>query len=171
MLTKYNKFINENYDDFNVVFNNIKTYIGFVLKSKIKIDEYVTNTHIAEIFKEVLQSCEKENMYPEIYHNVKRFAADYVVPERRHLYDYINGEYFPKETDRISFLDNIDDYFNLQRLKNDGQNEIIRTYQKLRERDDIIRNNMKLIDTRIPDEYNMLHKIKKNLKSDKIKIK
>jgi hypothetical protein len=131
----------------------------------------VPNTHIAATFKEVLQACEKENMYPNIYHNIRKHSVDYVSPEKQHLYDYIDGYYFPKETYRISFLDYIDDYFNLKRLKTDGVNEIHRTYQKLREKDDIIRNNLKLIDTRIPYEYNMEHKIKKNLISDKIKIK
>lgn len=159
--------MNENYD----YFKTIKTYIDFLLKSKIKIDKYVPNIHIAEIFKEVLQACEKENMYPDIYHNVKRSAADYVILERRHLFNYIEGQYFPKETDRISFLDNIDDYFNLSRLKQNGIDEINKTYQKLRERDDEIRNNLKLIDLKIPDKYNMTHKIKKDLISDKIKIK
>lgn len=169
MITKFKIYENFN---FNGVYNIIKSYINFALKSKTQINEYVPNTHIAEMFKEVLQACEKESMYPEIYHNVKRNnAADYVVPERQHLYDYIDGRYFPKETDRISFIDYIDDYFNLERLKNDGVSEINKTYQKLRERNDIIRNNLKLIDTRIPHEYNMQHKIKKDLKSDKIKIK
>lgn len=165
------KFISENYDDFDNIFKIIKAYIDFTLKSKIQIGEYVPNTHIAEIFKEVLQACEKESMYPQVYHNVKRNPVDYVIPERRHLYDYIDGQYFPNETDRISFLDNIDDYFNTSRLKQDGIIEIKKTYQKLREHKDIIRNNLILIDIQIPIEYNMLHKIKKDLKADKIKIK
>lgn len=152
------------------VFKTIKIYIDFTLKSKALINEYVPNIHIAETFKEVLQACEKESMYPEIYHNVKRYSADYVKPENSYLYSFINGKYYPKESDRISFLDIIDNYFDLSLLKNNGIDEIERVYQKLRERDDIIRNSLKLIDTRIPYEYNMQHKIKKDLKSDKIKL-
>jgi len=145
-VNNFNQFINENYGDFNNVFNTIKTYIDFTLKTEEQINEYVPNTHIAEVFKEVLQACEKENMYPEIYHN----AIGNI---------------------RISFLDILDDYLNLDILNKDGLNEIHRTYQKLREKYDTIRNNLKLIDTRIPDEYNMTHKIKKDLKTDKIIIK
>ena len=68
---KFVDFIHENYDDFDIVFNNIKKYIDFTLKCQTQINDYVPNRHIAEIFKEVLQACEKESMYPEIYHNVK----------------------------------------------------------------------------------------------------
>lgn len=60
---------------------------------------------------------------------------------------------------------------NLDRLNNDGVDEIHKTYQKLREKKDIIRNYLMLIDTRIPYEYNMKHKNNNDLKSDKIKIK
>jgi len=66
----FNQFINENYGDFNTIYKTIKTYIDFILKLETRINEYVPNTHIAEVFKEVLQACEKENMYPEIYHNI-----------------------------------------------------------------------------------------------------
>ena len=67
-------------------------------------------------------------------------------------------------------LDYIDDYFNLERLKSNGVEEIHNTYQKLRDKKDIIRNNLMLIDTRIPHEYNMKHKQNNDLKSDKIRI-
>jgi len=150
----FNQFINENCADFNSVFKTIKTYIDFTLNSKTQINEYVPNTHIAETFKEVLQACEKESMYPEIYHNL---------PYEE--YEHKEGTY------SISFLDKINDYFNLEILNQNGIDEIHRAYQKLREKHDYIRQALKLIDTRIPIEYNMQHKIKNDLKSDKIKIK
>ncbi len=165
----FNQFINENYGDFNSIYNIIKTYIDFTLNTKTQINEYVPNTHIAEVFKEVLQACEKENMYPEIYHNITTGGYDSVGDKSN--FDYINGFYYNKEKMKISFIDYIDDYFNLERLKKDGIQEIHNTYQKLRDKKDKIRNNLKLIDTRIPHEYNMTHKIKKDLKADKIIIK
>lgn len=160
--------LKENYGDFNSIFNIIKSYIDFTLNSDIQINEYIPNTHIAETFKEVLQACEKENMYPEIYHNITVGGYDSVVDKSK--FDYIKGKYYNKEKMKISFIDYIDEYFNLERLNNDGVSEINRTYQKLRETKDIIRNNLMLIDTRIPHEYNMKHKQNNDLKSDKIKI-
>ena len=143
----FNQFINENYSNFDDVFNTIKIYIDFTLGSDKKINEYVPNTHIAEVFKEVLNACEKESMYPEVYHNLQ-----------------------DKDVKRISFLDKIDEYFNLELLEKNGEEEVHRVYQKLREKHDYIRNMLKLIDIRIPDEYNMRHKVKNDLKSDKIII-
>jgi len=164
----FNQFINENYGDFNSIFKTIKTYIDFTLNSDVQINEYVPNKHIAERFKEVLQACEKENMYPEIYHNITIGGYDSVGDKSK--FDYIDGFYYNKEKMKISFIDYIDDYFNLERLKNKGIEEIHNTYQKLRDKKDIIRNNLMLIDTRIPHEYNMKHKQNNDLKSDKIRI-
>ena len=136
---------------FNNIFKTIKTYIEYTLNSNVRINEYVTNYHIAEIFKNVLQACEKENLYPEIYHNLQ--------------YDGNNDDVYS-----ISFLDKIDDYFNIDLLNENGIHEIHRVYQKLRETNDYIRQSLILIDIKIPYEYNMKHKLLKNLKSDKIKI-
>ena len=164
----FDQFVNEKYSDFNNIFNTIKNYIDFTLKSEIQINKYVQNTHIAKVFLEVLQACEKESMYPEIYHNITTGGYDSVVDKSN--FDYINGKYYNKEKMRISFIDYIDDYFNLERLKNNGVGEINKTYDKLNNYKDIIRNNLILIDTRIQEQYNMKHKINKDLKSDKIKI-
>jgi len=165
----FNQFINEKYGDFNSIYNIIKTYIDFTLNTESQINEYVPNTHIAKVFKEVLEGCEKENMYPEIYHNITIGGYDSV--EDKSKFDFIGGKYYKKEKMRISFIDHIDEYFNLDRLTKYGTDEIHKTYQKLRDKYDIIRNNLKLIDTRIPNDYNMMHKIKKDLKTDKIIIK
>lgn len=91
----FNQFINENYGDFNNIFKTIKTYIDFTLNSDVQINEYVPNTHIAKRFKEVLQACEKENMYPEIYHNITVGGYDSVGDKSK--FDYIDGFYYNKE--------------------------------------------------------------------------
>lgn len=169
MINNFEQFVNENYGDFNNIYKTIKTYIDFILKLETQINEYVPNTHIAEVFKEVLQACEKESMYPKIYHNI--FSDGYDSVGDKSKFDYINGKYYNKERMKISFIDIIDDYFNLDRLNNDGIDEIHRTYQKLRDKYDIIRNNLKLINYKIPHEYNTQHKHNKDLKSDKIRIK
>lgn len=157
-------------EKFEQVFAVVKKYISLTLKTKRQINEYVPNSHIAMVFKEVIQACEKESMYPDIYHNIKKTAYDYVKPELRHEYDYIDGRYHSKQTYKISFLDIIDEYFDESKLKENGIEEIHIVYQKLRGKYDTIRNNLKLINIVIPSEYNMEHKVKENLISDKIKI-
>ena len=41
----FDQFVNEKYSDFNNIFNTIKNYIDFTLKSEIQINKYVQNTH------------------------------------------------------------------------------------------------------------------------------
>jgi len=127
---------------FNTIFKIIKKYIDFTLNYKNQINEYVPNTHIASIFKEILQLCEKESMYPEIYHSSS-----------------------------ISVLNKINEYFNLELLNKNGSIEIHKIYQKLREKNDYINQTLKMSDIIIPYQYNMYHKIHNDLKSDKIQIK
>jgi hypothetical protein len=144
--TKFNDFLDKN--SFEYVFKLISKYIKQTLDSDIQINQYVPNSHIAQSFRDVLIACEMEDMYKDVYHNLPH-----------------------DDVPTISFLNVIDQYFNEELLKQNGNDEIHRVYQKLREKYDYIRNNLKLIDTRIPFEYNMQHKIKKDLKSHKIKIK
>lgn len=168
MIKKYNQFKTENYGDFKKIFNTIKSYIDFTLDYEKQINNYIENIHIASTFKEVLKACEKESLYPEIYHNITVGGFDSVSDKSKFV--RFNGKYYYKEKMKISFIDIIDDYFNLERLNIDGVSEIIRTYNKLREKKDIIRNNLILIDTRIPYDYNMKHNVNSDLKTDKIKI-
>lgn len=79
-IKNFKQFSNENSIKFDKVFKTVKKYIDFTLKTEIQINNYVPNTHIAATFKEVLQACEKENMYPNIYHNIRKHSVDYVSP-------------------------------------------------------------------------------------------
>jgi len=58
-------------ENFETIDKTIRKYIKTVLKIETVIDKYVPNTHIAEVFKDVLICSEFENEYPNVYHNVK----------------------------------------------------------------------------------------------------
>ncbi len=84
------------------------------------------------------------------------------------------GEFAPAGRDREGGLaawrsprQLLPEYFDLKRLKTDGVGEIHRTYQKLREKRDFMRNTMMLGRIVLPYEY-----VNPNItKSSKIKIK
>ena len=170
METKFEKYNIEK--EFKTVYNTIRKYISFCLKSEEQINEYVPNTHIAEVFKDVLIQCELESMYPEKYHKIPNSifgGADFVLDKNKDQYEEKDGKFYKKGTFSVSFIDKISDYFNNKRLKEGGTEEVHKTYQKLREKDDYIRNNLKIIPTYLDDNYNMRHN--SDLKSQKIRIK
>jgi len=165
----FKQFITEKYDDFNNIYKSIKTYIDYTLKSETQINEYVPNTHIAKVFKDVLIYSELEDMYQNVFHNVKHDPYDSIGTNNPDDYDRLeDGRYVKKETYSVGINDIlIPEYFDLKRLKIDGVDEIHRTYQKLREKKDKVRNTLKLGRIVLPYEYT-----DKNLtKSIKIKIK
>lgn len=132
--------------DFETIDKLIRTYIKYVLKIDEKINEYVPNTHIAETFKEVLIYSELESKNEDIFHNVKHDPYDSIGTNNLDDYDRLeDGRYVKKETYSVG-VNNllVPEYFDLQRLKRDGIDEILRTYQKLREKKDIVRNNIML---------------------------
>jgi hypothetical protein len=132
--------------DFETIDKVIRTYIKYVLKSNEKINEYVPNTHIAERFKEVLIYSELESKNEDLFHNVKHHPYDSIGTNNPDDYDVLDdGRYVKKETYSVGINHLlIPDYFDLKRLKNDGIDEIHRTYQKLREKKDDVRNNIML---------------------------
>jgi hypothetical protein len=132
--------------DFETIDKVIRTYIKYVLKSTEKINKYVPNTHIAEIFKEVLIYAELESKNEDIFHNVKHHPYDSIGDNNPDDYDRLeDGRYVKKETYSVGINHLlIPDYFDLKRLKDDGINEIHRTYQKLREKKDDVRNKIML---------------------------
>lgn len=154
---------------FNKIDKVIRAYIKFVLSSDKKINEYVPNTHIAEVFKDVLIYSELENMNPDIFHNVKHDPYDSIGTNNPDDYDRLDdGRYVKKETYSVG-INNIliPKYFDLGRLKINGINEIHKTYEKLREKKDEVRNNILLGRIVLPYEYTN----KRLSKSDKIRIK
>ena len=120
--------------NFDRVYKLIRLYIKDTLNSKVQINEYVPNTHIAEVFREVLRACELEAIYPNEFHNINNdYGADKVADERLHLYYKKDNLFFKKEPQiiKLKFIDIIDDYFNAKRLKENGIDEIHKTYQRV----------------------------------------
>lgn len=132
--------------DFETIDKAIRTYIKYVLKINEKINDHVPNTHIAETFKNVLIYSELESKNDELFHNVKHHPYDSIGTNNPDDYDRLeDGRYVKKETYSVGINHLlIPEYFDLKRLKSDGVSEIHRTYQKLREKRDIVRNNILL---------------------------
>ena len=156
-------------NSFNKINKTIRGYIKFILTSDKKINEYVPNTHIAEVFKDVLIYSELEDRNPDIFHNVKHDPYDSIGNNNPDDYDRLeDGRYVKKETYSVGINDIlIPGYFDLGSLKINGINEVHKTYQKLREKEDDVRNNIKLGRIVLPYEYTN----KRMSKSDKIRIK
>lgn len=154
---------------FNKIDKVIRGYIKFVLSSDKKINEYVPNTHIAEVFKDVLIYSELEDKNPDIFHNIKYNPYDSIGDNNPDDYDKLDdGRYVKKETYSVGINDIlVTEYFDLGRLKLDGIDEIRKVYQKLREKKDKVRNNIILGRIVLPYEYTN----KRLSKSDKIRIK
>jgi len=160
MKTNFNEFLNEDVtQDFNKVYKIILTYIKSTCNSDLQINEYVPNTHIAETFREVLAACECESKYPTQFHEIPNSIRS----------SNVEGTF------KISFIDLIPEYFNLNRLNKDGVEEIHRVYQKLREKKDEIRNLLMLYKIYLPPEYtgaiDYIKPYKDKLKANRIKIK
>ena len=132
--------------DFETIDKVIRTYIKYTLKSSEKINDYVPNTHIAEIFKNVLIYAELESKNEDIFHNVKHHPYDSIGDNNPDDYDRLDdGRYVKKETYSVGIIHLlIPEYFDLKRLKSDGIDEIHRTYQKLRDKYDDVRNKIML---------------------------
>jgi hypothetical protein len=131
-------------NDFETIDKVIRTYIKYVLKTDKKIMEFIPNTHIAEIFKDVLIYSELESKNQYIYHSIKHDPYDSIGTNNPKDYDRLeDGRYVKKETYSVEINHIlIPEYFDLKRLKTDGVDEIHRTYQKLREKKDVVRNNI-----------------------------
>ena len=148
------------------MFNLIVEYIKKTLNSEKKINEYVPNTHIAEHFKDVLIYLELENMYPNEFHIEHQTTGEQWTKEKgtEYITNTVKSDYHI-----LKWLET-GEYFNKELLKQNGEDEIHRVYQKLRDKYDEVRNTMKIVNIRL-DSYIMKHLVKKDLKSHKIKIK
>lgn len=132
--------------DFETIEKTIKAYIKFTLKTKKNLIEHVPNTHVAEVFKDVLIYSELESKNGDLFHKVKQEPYDSIGTNNPDDYDRTEDvKYVKKETYSVG-INNllIPGYFDSTRLKNYGVDEILRAYQKLREKRDVVRNNILL---------------------------
>ncbi len=113
---------------FKEAFDSVKAYIDFTLKSDDVINKYVPNTHIAETFKNTLILLELEHLYPEDFKKMADSQKEYFV--------------------NVSILDIVLNEYNKKDLTT---SEIERVYKLRCERDDFIRQQIKVIYTRMPD--------------------
>jgi hypothetical protein len=152
--------------NFDIVDRLLRKYIKFILKTDEQINEYVPNTHIAESIKYVLIYSELEFNNEHIFHNVKDDPYDSIGNNNPDNYDILDdGRYLKKETYSLGINHLlIPEYFDLKRLNKDGITEIHRTYQKLREKKDVIRNTIKLGGIKLQDythpQFSKSYKIK-----------
>ena len=151
---------------YNEMFNLIVEYIKKTLNSEKKINEYVPNTYIAEHFKDVLIYLELENIYPNEFHIEHQTTGEQWTKEKgtEYITNTVKSDYHI-----LKWLET-GEYFNKELLKQNGEDEIHRVYQKLRNKYDEVRNTMKIVNIHL-DSYIMKHLVKKDLKSHKIKIK
>jgi hypothetical protein len=151
---------------YNDMFNLIIEYIKKTLNSEKKINDYVPNTHIAEYFRDVLIYLELENMYPNEFHIEHQTTGEQWTKEKgtEYITNTVKSDYHI-----LKWLET-GEYFNKELLKQNGEDEIRRVYQKLRDKYDEVRNTMKIVNIHL-DSYIMKHLVKKDLKSHKIKIK
>ena len=163
-MRNFNEF---KYDDvkYTKMYNTIIKYIRTCLKTEDSINNYVPNTHIASVFREVLVYLELEHMYPYEFHNDYTYVSQ----------ETVNGK--EVEVERVQKIDyyilkNLveGEYFNSRLLKENSSEEIHRVYQVLRETKDYIRNVMKLANITLSDTI-MSHKVSGKLKAHAIRIK
>jgi len=107
----------------DVIISTLHDYVNTLLNTSLKqLNDFVPNTHIAETFEEVIDA-----MVMELY-----FKEDF---ERE-------GIEFIKYAER--------DFKSIEGLAESEQIKVIHeAYQKLREKENEIRNNLKLMDTRL----------------------
>jgi hypothetical protein len=157
--------------DFKIINKTIREYIKYTLNTLEQINNYVPNTHIAEGFKDVLVYSECEFTYQDDYHQIKHDPLDKIGPKRNpNDYDILSdGRFQLKETYSIGINDIlIPKYFDIDRLKQNPIEEIHKSYQLLRDKRDLVRNNLKLANI-VTNKKHQLNKL--SVKSNKIKIK
>lgn len=127
-------------DHFNKYFKLVTNYMDFAYFCKEQINEYVPNSHIVTTFREVLEHMELEHIYWSEYHTHSESSNHQIIEKLIH-----------------------DDYFMDIELY---QKEIARVYDKLRDKHDPIRNNMKLINIHLRHIV-MPHRSNQDLKAHK----
>lgn len=105
-------------------FEILVDYIMAVLQEEIEINPHVPNTHIAQLFEEVIDAMVMELYFKEDF---EKAGIEFIKYAERD-FESIEGK---PETEQIEIIH--------------------RAYQKLREKDNEIRNNLKLMDIKLAD--------------------
>lgn len=155
--------------NFNKINKTIRTYIKFVNSSNEQIDKYVRNNHLAEVFKGVLIHADLENTHTDVYHNVKHNVYDSIGSNNPDDYEITaDGKYLLKKTYSVGINHLLlGNYFDLKRLDADGVEEIKKCYQKLRRKEDEVRNLIVLARIVLPHEFTD----KSSMKANGIRLK
>jgi len=129
---------------FYYINKTIKKYIEFTLGTYTKLDKYVPNNHIANTFKNVLAYSELENKNQEAFHNIKWEPYDSIGTNDPENYDRLeDGRYLFKVSYSVGINDILTpEYFDLARLESDGRSEVVALYQKLKRKQDKVRNTI-----------------------------
>lgn len=125
------RWINNNVKEFPIPFINqqyaficLVHYVEYLNKTMNNIEDFVPNTHLVQLFEEVIDAMVMELYFKEDFEKV--------------------GIEFIKYAER--------DFKSIKEIEEHNQIEIIRdAYQKLREKDNEIRNNLKLMDIKLAD--------------------
>jgi hypothetical protein len=143
------RLLKENVSDakFEEAFNRVKSYIDYCLSLDKPIRNLIPNSHIAETFKDTLKLLEIEHLYPNEF---KKIANDQI-----------------KLFKSVSVLDIVLNDFSETNLT---PSEIERVYLLRTDKHDFIRQNLKVIYTRMPD-YVLNNLRNKTVKTNNIIIK
>lgn len=164
-LIKFENFGTNENSSYDKMYKLILEYIKKTLSSKIEINKHVDNTHIAETFKEVLIYLELENMYPNEFHVEHKHTGWQFTEEKGTEYITSTSK---SDFHILKWLES-GDYFNKELLKSNGEEEIHRVYQKLREKNDLVENTIKLVRIKL-DDYVQKHLVNKDLNAHNVKI-
>lgn len=152
-----NNLLNIEEEKYQHTINTIKKYILYVRKYDGSVlNNNIPNYHIAETFKKYLIALDYENRFTYEYGNVKIIHNNItsIGDNNPELYDKLeDGTYTITKIKNMKILEYMDDYFNNIRLNDDGINEISKTYNKLCEKKDIVRNTVKLQYIELPTEF------------------
>lgn len=140
----------------------IKKYIKTTLNTEEQINEYVPNTHIAEVFRDILIYVELENMYKRKFHNFHMVHSET-------LENGVSREWDTKTPSYFHLLNILHLYFDKEKLETEGSENIHYVYQLLRQRDDYLRNMIKLINIDLKGVV-MKHLVNRDLEAHKIKL-
>ena len=105
-------------------FIKITTYVNYLFENKTNINPHVPNSHIAQLFEEVIDAMVMELYFKEDFGKMGIEFIKYIERD----FESIEGKTEPQQIDIIHWV-----------------------YQKLREKDNEIRNNLKLMDIKLAD--------------------
>ena len=129
--------------EYDIVIKTILKYIMYVRKCDKKLNQHVPNKHIADIFKEYLVRIDLESKFTNEYKYVEENHHNITSIGNNDPKDYVkqeDGSYSKTTIRDMRLIGYMKDYFDSSRLRKYGIDEINKTYQKLREKNDDVRN-------------------------------